>query len=368
MQTTIYGQRRNGFLKKLAYQGIEKVIIGKPLNIYYFTGIMINPYERFVALLLDTRNNSSVMILPSLEKGIALASGIPEILYQDDEEPVLKLQDLLVGCKNLGAEMEYFSMKLNETFSLNLPQMEINDVSKVIENCRLYKGQEEIEAIYRSIQYGEQALSEIKDLIKPGCTEKEIQFSLIKSLSKKPGVNIDTFVIQVLGGKGTANPHGFSGDYAFQKGDPIAIDYGVYCNRYWSDYCRTFFIGEPVPKLKEIYHIVLEAQKAAIALIQPGIPIKEIDLAARKVIERAGYGEYFIHRVGHGIGLDIHESPQIHKQNNNLLEEGMVFTVEPGIYIPDLGGVRIEDDLVVTKDGAKVLTSYPKDYQSMILE
>lgn len=364
---SIYAKRRNKFLKDLAHQGIEKVIVGKPLNIYYFTGIMITPYERFVALLLDAKNNNCTMVLPSLEKEIASVKGIPEILHRDDEDPVLKLLEALGGCKTLGMEMNYFSMKLGEKLRLGLPGMELIDVSKLIEKCRLYKGEEEIAAIAQAVQYGDQALEEVKHFIKAGSSEKEIQFALLQAMSKKAGVNTDAFVIQVLGGARTANPHGYSGDYLFQKSDAVAIDYGVYYDRYWSDYCRTFFLGEPHPKLKEIYHIVLEAQMTAIHLIRPGVPIKEIDLAARGVIEKAGYGEFFIHRLGHGIGLDIHEYPKIHKQNEDLLEEGMVFTVEPGIYLPHLGGVRIEDDVVVTKEGVRVLNSYPKDYESMML-
>jgi len=364
---SVYMKRRNKLLKNLACQGIEKVIVGRPLNIYYYTGIMINPYERFVALLFDAKNNTCLMILPSLEKEIASIKGIPEVLHQDDEDPVLKLQELLIGCKTLGVEMDYFTIKLGEKFRLNLPEMGLVDISKFIENCRLYKDQVEIDAICRAVKYGDQSLAEVKDLIKVGCSEKEIQFALLQAMSKKPGVNTDMFVIQVLGGVRTANPHGYSGDYCFQKGDAVSIDYGVYYDRYWSDYTRTFFIGEPDPKLKEIYHIVLEAQTTAINLIRPGVPIKEIDLAARKIIQKAGYGEFFIHRLGHGIGLDIHEYPKIHKQNDGLLEAGMVFTIEPGIYIPDLGGVRIEDDVVVTKQGAKVMNNYPKDFKSMIL-
>lgn len=364
---SIYEQRRSQLLKGLESLGAEKVIIGKPLNIYYFTGIMITPYERFVALILDARSNDCVMVLPSLEKDTALAKGIPEVIHRDDEDPVLKLQEVLADCKTVGVEMDYFSMKLGERIRLDLPNMKLIDASMFIEKRRLYKGQEEIEIISHAVQYGDQTLSEVKDLIKVGCSEKEIQFALLQAMSGKKGVNTDMFVIQVLGGVRTANPHGYSGDYIFQKGDAVAIDYGVYYERYWSDYCRTFFLGEPDPQLKEIYHIVLKAQTSAINLIRPGITAKEIDLAAREVIEKAGYGEFFIHRLGHGIGLDIHEYPKIHQQNVDILEEGMVFTIEPGIYLPNLGGVRIEDDVVVTKEGAKVLNNYPKDYESMII-
>lgn len=195
---SVYSQRRKQFLKSLGNQGIEKVIVGKPLNIYYFTGIMITPYERFVALLLDANSENCLMILPSLEKDIASAKGIPELLHRDDENPFHKLQEVLAGCKKLGVEMDYFSMKLGEDFRLGLPEMQLIDVSKFIEKRRLYKGQEEIEAISRAVQYGDETLSEVKDLIKVGCSEKEIQFALLQAMSKKAGVNTDMFVIQVL--------------------------------------------------------------------------------------------------------------------------------------------------------------------------
>jgi len=362
-----YQKRRSNLLKSMADQGIEKVIVGKPLNIYYFTGIMINPYERFVALLLDSKDDHCSMILPSLEKEIASVKGIPEILHRDDEDPVLKLLEALEGCNTLGVEMDYFSMKLGGQFNEQLPNMKLIDASKLIGNLRIYKDQEEIEKIHQAARYGDQALDETRDLIRAGRSEKDIQFALFHAMSAKPGVVTDSYVIQVLGGERTANPHGFCADYVFQKGDAVALDYGVYYDRYWSDYCRTFFIGKPHPRLETIYKIVLEAQLAAIEQVRPGIPIKKVDLAARQIIEKAGFGEFFIHRTGHGIGLDIHEYPKVHQQNEDILEEGMVFTIEPGIYLPQFGGVRIEDDVVVTKNGVQVLNSYPKDYHSMIL-
>jgi Xaa-Pro dipeptidase len=364
----IYAQRRSRLLKILSGQGIERVMIGKPNNIYYYTGIMITPYERFVALLLDGTDNSCAMILPGVDKNKAAAQGLTELVYRDDEDPLLKIQGLVAGSKILGVEMDYFPMNLGEEIRQKLTDIKVTNISKFIQKQRLFKEPEEIELISRAVQYGDQTLGEIKDLFQVGRSEKEIQFALLQAMSHIKGINTDQFVIQVLGGVGTANPHGYAGDYVLQKGDALAIDYGVYYERYWSDYCRTFFLGEPDPQLKEIYHIVLEAQTAAINLIRPGVVAKEIDLAARNVIEKAGYGAYFLHRLGHGIGLDIHEAPYIHMKNDDMIEKGMVFTVEPGIYLPHLGGVRIEDDVLVTEDGVRVLNHYPKDYQSMVLK
>jgi Xaa-Pro dipeptidase len=139
------------------------------------------------------------------------------------------------------------------------------------------------------------------------------------------------------------------------------FDIGVYANGYASDITRTFALGEPSAECKKIYDIVLAANEASIKAVKPGVTFASIDKAARDVIEQAGYGQYFIHRLGHGLGIDVHEFPSVHGNNEVLLAEGNVFTIEPGIYVPGVGGVRIEDDVLVTKDGVEVLTSYPKE-------
>lgn len=365
---SFYSERRRRLLDDLLGRGIEKMLIGKPLNIFYLTGIMITPYERFLALLLDATNQSCTMIIPGLEKGIAEKEGLPELAVSDDEDPLEKLAGILGSTQMIGIEMAYFTMAFGNKMQSTLKGTGLVDCSGIVEYQRLKKDAAEIELIQKAADYGDLVLTENRGEIREGNSEKELQFSLLRSMSEKPGVITDPFIIQVLSGLRSANPHGAPGTERFQKGDAVTIDYGVYYRHYWSDYTRTFFIGRPQPQLETIYHVVLEAQLAAIDSIQPGVPMREIDLAARKVIEKAGYGEQFTHRTGHGLGLDIHEFPKIHGKNEDLLEAGMVFTVEPGIYIPGLGGVRIEDDVVVTPGGVRVLNKYPKSFSDMLLD
>lgn len=365
---TLFGYRRESLLHRSRELGIEKILIGKPLNIFYLTGIMINPYERFFALLLDTKNNRCTMFLPSLEKGIAEKYEIPEILHRDDEDPVKKLTEVLSACDVVAIEMDYFTMAFGEKLKGYLQKTRLTNFSGIVDTQRMCKDDKEIEMIQMAAHYGDLVLEETKKFIKEGNTEKQLQFELFRAMTTKPDVVTDSFIIQVLSGERSANPHGTAGDRKFKKGDPITIDYGVNYQNYWSDYCRTFFLGRPDSRLEKIYKVVLEAQMAAIEKVRPGIPAKIIDLSAREIIEKAGYGDQFIHRTGHGLGIDIHENPKIHCSNEDILEEGMVFTIEPGIYITELGGVRIEDDVVVTKNGVMVLNKFPKNYSDMILD
>ena len=364
----LYVKRQQRLFADLQQSGQEKILIGNPLNIYYLTGIMIRPYERFLALLVDAVKQEYTMFVPGLEQGIAVKEGIGELAVGDVEDPLEKLADLLAGAGTLAMEMAFFPMIMGRKLQDRLPALLLSDCSGIIDTQRIIKDEDEIALIHQAARYGDLVLMENRAGIRTGNSEMELQFSLLKSMSEKSGASTDPFIIQVLSGERSANPHGGPGPEKFQPGDAVTIDFGVYYKYYWSDFCRTFFIGRPEPKLETIYRVVLEAQLTAIERIRPGIPINEIDLAARRVIEKAGFGEQFIHRTGHGLGLDIHEEPKITSKNEGILQEGMVFTVEPGIYLPGLGGVRIEDDVVVTSRGALVLNTFPKSFSDMVLD
>ena len=189
-------------------------------------------------------------------------------------------------------------------------------------------------------------------------TESELNMMLLNYMSSYPGFSTEEIIILVQAADNSANPHGASGDYKFKEGDIILLDFCAYYNGYWSDITRCLFVGYVGhPKLKEIYEIVLQANLTAISKVKPGVKAKEIDKAARDYITEAGYGEFFLHRTGHGLGLSVHEEPYITSVNELVLEEGMTFTIEPGIYLEGIGGVRIEDDILVTKDGCRTFTS-----------
>ena len=360
-----YANRRSKLMELLKKENISKALIGNPTSIFYLAGEMIHPYERFVGLLLDVDNNESTMIVPGVNKGCMNGRDIKEVVYSDNDGPKSTIENLVGKVEVLGVDTQYFSMKVGTMLSeIASNIVDISNYPSILRRC---KDDIEIDTIQNAVRCAQEAFEEIKPYIKPGVTEKELSLKLYESMAKKDGIVTDKFVIQVLAGKRGANPHGISGDYVLKKGDGVTVDFGAYYNYYWSDMTRTFFIEEIDPEMKKIYEIVLEANKRALASVKAGKSIKEIDLIARDYITEQGYGEYFIHRIGHGIGLDIHEAPYIHDRNEDVLEEGMIFTIEPGIYIPNLGGVRIEDDVLVTKDGHKVLSTYSKNIEDMIL-
>lgn len=183
----------------------------------------------------------------------------------------------------------------------------------------------------------------------------------IETALKKRGITHMSFDTTVLTGPKAASPHGKTGQRKIERGDLVLMDLGVIYEGYCSDITRTLAFGEPSEQAKEVYDIVKRAEQVALDAVRPGVTAAELDGIARKTIEDAGYGEYFTHRLGHGLGISVHEFPSIHGGNNMPLEAGMVFTIEPGIYVADQVGVRIEDDLVVTENGYEVLTKYPKE-------
>ena len=198
--------------------------------------------------------------------------------------------------------------------------------------------------------------------IKEGKTELEIVAAIEYELKKK-GITDMSFATMVLTGANGASPHGTPGQTKIQKGDFVLFDLGVIVDGYCSDITRTVAYGEMNDKQKEIYDTVLKAQLAAIDASFPEVTCATVDLTARKIISDAGYGEYFPHRLGHGLGIGVHEYPSLTETNELQLEAGMVYTIEPGIYVPNVAGVRIEDDILVTKNGVEILTKFPKELQ-----
>jgi Xaa-Pro dipeptidase len=196
--------------------------------------------------------------------------------------------------------------------------------------------------------------------VKPGVTEIELVAELEYQM-KKLGAQGPSFDTMVLSGAKSALPHGKPDTTKVGAGELLLFDLGVYAEGYVSDITRTFAVGDISDEMKRIYGAVLEGNLRGIEAIRPGVSFGSLDRAARESIEAAGYGPYFNHRLGHGIGMDIHEYPSIHGRNEELLLAGMTFTVEPGIYVPSVGGVRIEDNVLVTADGVEVLTSFPKE-------
>jgi Xaa-Pro dipeptidase len=260
-----------------------------------------------------------------------------------------------------GLTMRVLEGQLIEEYA---PRSKIVSAEDTISAIRLHKDEGEIASMRQAINISQGALDEILPKIKVGMTERQVANLLQQAMTDR-GSQGNAFDVHVLTGPKSAQPHGAPADVEIQNGDVLLFDFGAAINGYPADITRVFAVGEIDPELVKVYDIVLAANEAGIRAARPGIAAQDVDRVVRKVITDAGYGEYFIHRTGHGLGLFIHEAPNIVEGNAQILEPGMVFTVEPGIYLPEKGGIRIEDNLVVTEDGAEVLTSYPKTLRTI---
>lgn len=347
--------------RKMRDSGVNTLLITDPKHVYYLTGFLSNPHERFLGAVLQA-GSEPFLVVPALDEEAARkAANVTEILtHGDTDDPYAILKQRLGGSLGtLGFEKEQVSVANFERMQEKLSFSESVDIGPWLRDMRVRKSPEEVGKIKHAVDLIEQVLSESLKKVKEGVTENEL-VAEVEYQIRKLGADGPSFDSMVLSGEKTALPHGVPGDRQIRRGDLLMFDIGVYADGYASDITRTFAVGELSEELVRIYETVLAANEAAIAAIRPGVTFASIDRAAREVIEAAGYGPYFIHRLGHGLGIDVHEFPSVHGENEFLLAEGHVFTVEPGIYVPGVGGVRIEDDVLVTATGVEVLTSYPK--------
>ena len=236
----------------------------------------------------------------------------------------------------------------------------------LIHHLRMQKDPTEIQAIRRAVAIAERAFVKLRPSIRPGQTERQIAARL-EYLMRTLGADGPSFPTIVAVGPNASLPHARAGDQSATSGSAILIDWGARLGMYCSDLTRVLFVGRIPPRLGKLYQVVLDAQLKAIQAIKPHVAANRVDAVARRRIRAAGFGQNFRHGLGHGLGLQVHEQPRIAARSKTQLLPGMVFTVEPGIYLPGLGGVRIEDDVAVTPDGVQVLSTLTKDLQSMVL-
>ncbi|ERM15985.1 M24 family metallopeptidase [Brevibacillus laterosporus] len=343
-------------------EAIDVLLITLPKNVYYFTGFLTEPHERFMALVL-IKDEDPFLFLPLIdsEKAQAVSSVTRIYSHRDSENPYEILQRYLpTSIMRLGLEKSHLSAVSYEAIRATIHATETLDIEILLRDMRMTKSPDEIATIKQAIWVIEESLRRTLPKISVGSTELDIVAEL-EFQTKKLGAQGPSFSTIVLGGQRTGLPHGEPTKRAIQEGELLLIDAGVFVGGYVSDLTRTFAVGKINHVLTDMYDTVLRANLRAIETVRPSVPIANVDLAAREIIENKGYGEYFINRVGHGIGLEIHEYPSVHSNAQGTLQEGMVFTIEPGIYNPRLGGVRIEDDVLVTASGAEVLTTFPKE-------
>ncbi|MGH7144355.1 MAG: M24 family metallopeptidase [Planctomycetota bacterium] len=281
------------------------------------------------------------------------ASGHPMNLYE--QLHVHKIKQLHVDPAQLSASLY---LALTEV----LGKIKLKRLSGVVELQREVKSKAEIVCLRNAIQLAQSAYRTLKREIRPGLSERDISAELRYIMVRRLRAEDQSFDIIAASGPNAALPHAFPSERKLGAGEILKLDWGARLEGYHSDLTRTFFLA-PVPasgELRKIHDVVLRAQEAAIAKIKPGVAWSEVDRAARSLIEAAGYGQYFIHSLGHGIGLEIHEGPRLSATSDKKAKVGNVVTVEPGIYLPGVGGVRIEDDVLVTKTGHEVLSNLSK--------
>jgi Xaa-Pro dipeptidase len=235
------------------------------------------------------------------------------------------------------------------------------DAQKTFAQLRIQKDSSEVACMQKAVDIAQEALRATLPMIKVGVTEKEIASELVVNMLRMGNDPALPFAPIVSGGPNSANPHATPSERKLCEGDMLVIDWGASYNGYFSDLTRTFAMGKVDDEMAVIHDTVLAANEAGRKTGRPGIAAGKVDDAARGVIEKAGYDRYFTHRTGHGLGMEEHETPYIFAANNQILNEGMVYTVEPGIYLPGKGGVRIEDDVVVTAEGTRSLSDFPRE-------
>jgi len=349
--------------KKLAQAIKEAGLAGMVLNpgpsLTYFTGLHFHLSERPVVGLF-TPDTSPVLVLPELEAAKVENLGYELLPFTYPEEPekwagVFKAgaEGAGLGKGNVGVEDRRLRFLELELLKQAMPQANFLNAVDTVAGLRMVKDEGEIAAMQQAVDIAQQALEATLPLIKIGMTEKELAAELVMQILRQGSGTTLPFQPIVATGPDSANPHAFPTDRPLTKGDLLVIDWGANVDGYFSDLTRTFGVGEVNPEQEKIHQIVQEANAAAQALAKPGVSCGDVDKAARDIIEQAGYGEYFIHRTGHGLGMEGHEEPYIRADNPMLLQAGMTFTIEPGIYTPQHGGVRVEDDVVVNKDGLR---------------
>ncbi|MGD9144396.1 MAG: aminopeptidase P family protein [Anaerolineae bacterium] len=347
---------------------VECVALMPGANLGYFTGLTTHLSERPTVAFVPAEGALS-LLLPELEAPGAKAHLPTEarlFTYRDEEGHEHAFHQVAEELKLAGKAIavEYLVMRMLEMRRIEhaAPGCRLLATEPWLPQLRMIKDKVEIDSMRRAIEIAEGAMQHLLDegSIQPGRTELEVAADLRIAMLRLGGQG-DAFSPIVVAGPNSASPHAGPSDRPLAEGDLVTVDWGTTHQGYRSDITRTFVLGSPTAEIVKIYDTVLAANQAGRLAIRPGMPAQEVDRAARRTIGLAGYGEFFIHRTGHGLGLETHEPPYMVEGNLELLEAGMTFTVEPGIYVPGLGGVRIEDDVAVTEDGSETLTTLPRE-------
>lgn len=348
--------------QNMTSKGIEQLIITDPDSVFYLVEEWIHPGERMMALFVN-QTDKPTLILNALFP-IARDLGVELVAYDDTENPIDYLSKLIKSEAAMGIDKTWPSKFLIGLME-KMPQLKVFDSSVVVDEARMIKTPEEIDLMREASAINDKAMGELVELVKEK-KHSEIEVGQkLADIYKKYNTNKFSFDPLICYGANAAEPHHGSDATMPADNQSIIIDIGGITNDYASDMTRSFFYGEAPEEYVKIYELVRQANQAAIDLVKPGVKFSDIDKAARDIIDAAGYGAYFTHRTGHNIGINCHEYPDVSASNDMLVQEGMVFSIEPGIYLTGKYGVRIEDLVAVTKDGCEVLNNYSKTLRTL---
>jgi Xaa-Pro dipeptidase len=362
----MYPSRIKQLKALLRSSNLDALALNPGPSLIYMTGLHFGLMERPIVTFF-TANSEPVIVLPELEmlKIKDLPFKVKPFPYGEnpaDWENTFLEAGQLLGLKGKRIGIEPLHMRLVEFCKVIAiaGETECQDATQMVGSLRLCKDKLEIAAMRKAVKLAQEALEATIPFIKVGVTEKEIAAELVIQLLRHGSQSDMPFAPIVSSGPNSANPHASPSDRKIRYGDLLAVDWGAAVDGYISDLTRTFAVGKIDEEYHQIHQVVLSANAAGRAAAQPGVPCANVDIAARTVIEKAGYGRYFTHRTGHGIGMEVHEDPYMRGDNLQLLEPGMTFTIEPGIYLPGQNGVRIEDNVAITENGADCLSDMPR--------
>ncbi len=350
----------------LADAGLDALVLNPSPSLTYLTGLHFHLSERPVVGIF-TPGGKPVLVLPELEaqKLEGLPFSAKAFTYSEDlstwERAFREAAEAAgIDGKKVGVEPRSLRVLELRLLEAGAPDASFVSGEDAVAALRMRKDEAELALMRKAVVIAQKALQATLPAVRPGVTEREIAAELILHMLREGSDGELPFQPIIAFGPNSANPHAVPTDYALQMGDLVLFDWGANERGYFSDLTRTFRMGGVDPELEKIAEVVRKANRAGFEAAGPGVPAGVVDQITRKVIEDAGYGEYFVHRTGHGLGMEVHEEPYIRSDNERLLDVGMTFTIEPGIYLPGRGGVRIEDDVVITENGAESLSDLPR--------
>ena len=359
-----FSPRRERLRELVSRRQLDALLVLSEHNVYWLTG-----FTGDSTWLLLTPDSATLLSDSRFETQISEeCAGIDAYIRPQSSSLIDAVAEIArqQNVTRIGFEGHIATVEIYDRLSKSLSGCQLSGISQLVESQRCIKDEAEIEEIRLAIQQAEQAMLNWQNgSLSSELTEREAAADL-EQILRSEGAQGFSFPGIIAVGDRAALPHYRPGNVALGSSPILLTDWGARTAAgYISDLTRTWLTGEPDGKFETVYKTVLEAQLAAIDLIRPGVRCSEVDAAARSIIQRAGFGEFFGHGLGHGIGLEVHEQPGLRTSSETEIRKGMVVTVEPGIYLPGWGGVRIEDDILVTDDGCEVLSSLPKDWESI---